>query len=81
MALLAFSAFLLCDELIKIRACDMNFNACSMSIKLPRSKTNKYRDGDSVLVACSGIQTYPVAMLERYYEKAEIEHSSNKFIF
>ena len=64
MALLAFSAFLCCDELIKLHAWDVSFAAEHVSISLPKSKTDQYRDGATVIAARLGNQTYPVAMLE-----------------
>ena len=51
MILLSFSAFLLCDELIKLRVCDVSFAAEHMSISLPMSKSDQYREGSTVIVA------------------------------
>ena len=81
MALLAFSAFLRCDELIKLRACDVSFAAEHMVITLPRSKTDQYRDGSTVMVARSGTPTCPVAMLEQYFSKAALIQSSTALVF
>ena len=81
MALLAFAAFLRCDELIKLRACDVSFAAEQMCIKLPKSKTDQYSDGSTIMVARSGAQTCPVAMLEHYFEKAALDRSSTGFVF
>ena len=81
MALLAFSAFLRCDELIKLRVCDVSFAAGSMTINLPKSKTDQFRDGSAVVVARSGTQTCPVAMLEQYFEKAALKLGSTDLVF
>ena len=81
MALLAFSAILRCDELVKLRCCDVVFSPASMSIKLPRSKTDQYREGSSVVVARSGTHTCPVAVLEQYCTRAELDLSSANFLF
>ena len=81
MALLAFSAFLRCDELIKLRVCDVSFAAESMTISLPKSKTDQYRDGSAVVVARSGTQTCPVTMLEKYFKKAALSCGSNDLVF
>ena len=62
MAYLAFPAFLRCDELIKLRCCDISFGAESMSITLTKSKTDQYRQGTTVLMARSAWETCPVAI-------------------
>ena len=59
----------------------MKFTADVVSISLPRGKTDQYREGATVLVAQSGIQACPVAMLECYFENAAIDGSSSKFMF
>ena len=64
--LLAFSAFLRYDELAKLRCCDITFSHTLMSIHILSSKTDQYRQGDSVLVGRTGSSTCPVGMLERY---------------
>ena len=81
MALLAFAAFLRSDELINLRACDVSFVAGHMAISLPKSKTDQYRDGVTVMVARSGTSTCPVAMLERYFDKAALTQSSTSLVF
>ena len=81
MALLAFSAFLRCDELIKLRVCDVTFAAEHMAISLPKSKTDQYREGSTVMVARSGTQICPVAMLERYFEKAALGSGTTELAF
>ena len=81
MAYLAFSAFLRCDELIKLRCCDMSFGAESMSISLPKSKTDQYRQGSSVLVARSATGTCPVAIVEKYLRKVELSCHGAEYVF
>ena len=66
----AFAAFLRYDELAKLRCCDIKFNTTHMRVYIASSKTDQYRQGDSVVVARSGSATCPVAMLERYYAMA-----------
>ena len=63
-ALLAFAAFLRFDELAKLRCCDITFTESAMSVHIASSKTDQYRQGDTVLVARTGNATCPVAMLE-----------------
>ena len=70
--LLAYSAFLCYDGLLKLRCCDVSFHADGMSLHIASSKTDQYRQGDSVLVVRSGSRTCPVAMLERYFLMAKL---------
>ena len=79
--LLAFSAFLRYDELAKLRCCDITFSHTRMSIHILSSKTDQYRQGDSVLVGRTGSSTCPVAMLERYYSVAALPKQSKLRLF
>ena len=79
--LLAFSAFLRYDELAKLRCCDITFSHTRMSIHILSSKTDQYRQGDSVLVGRTGSSTCPVAMLERYYSMAALPKQSKLRLF
>ena len=79
--LLAFAAFLRFDEIAKLRCCDISFSGPSMSVHLMGSKTDQYRQGDTVLVARTGSITCPVAMMERYFAMAQLSHSSQLAVF
>ena len=81
MAVFAFAAFLRCNELINLRCCDISFSSESMSVSLPKSKTDQYREGSSVLVARSSTATCPVGIMERYFKKAALDHTTTKFVF
>ena len=74
--LLGFAAFLRFDELAKLRCCDISFSDASMTVHIASSKTDQFRQGDSVLIACTGSPTCPVAMLERYLFLASLSRSS-----
>lgn len=80
-SLLALSAFLRYDELAKLRCCDIQFSAQSMSVHISSSKTDQYRQGAAVLVARTGSPTCPVAMMERYFAFAGLSHSSSILLF
>ena len=41
-----------------------------MTVRIVSSKSDQYRQGDSVIVARTGSSACPVAMLERYYAMA-----------
>ena len=64
---LSFAAFLRYDEISKLRCCDVTFSTESMSVRIRSSKTDQYRQGDTVLMARTGSPTCPVAMLEQYF--------------
>ena len=52
-----------------------------MVIRISSSKTDQYRQGDSVVVARTGSSKYPVTMLERYYAMASISKESKLRLF
>ena len=80
-ALLSFAAFLRYDELAGLRCCDVQFTEEHMSVHIKSSKTDQYRQGDSVIVARTRKSTCPVAMMERYMLMAEISTSSSSKLF
>ena len=59
----------------------MSFSAEHMVITLPKSKTDQFRDGSTVMVARSGPPTCPVAMLECYFSKVALVRSSTALVF
>ena len=79
--LLAFAAFLRYDELAKLRCCDIAFSESSMSIHISSSKTDQYRQGDSVVVARTNSPTCPVSMMEKYFAQAQLSCSSTLLLF
>ena len=79
--LLSFAAFLRYDEIAKLCCRDINFAADHMSVHIQSSKTDQYRQGDSVLVARTGSKTCPVSMLEQYYRMGGILQSSSLSLF
>ena len=79
--LLAFAAFLRFDELAKLRSCDVKISEASMTVYIASSKTDQYRQGESVLIARTGSPTCPVAMLEKYFSMANLSHASSLPLF
>ena len=79
--LVSFAAFLRFDELAKLRCCDVRFSEQSMTLHIMSSKTDQFRQGDSVLVARTRSSTCPVAMMERYMFMAEIKPASSLSLF
>ena len=79
--LLAFSGFLRFDELIHIRACDISLDTTMVKIRIPRSKTDQFRQGSEVIIARSGAATCPVNMMERYMNMAGVDLASEQYLF
>ena len=79
--LLAFAGFMRCDELVKLKCDDITFNSESMVVRVQSSKTDQYRDGASLVIARTGLPTCPVAMMERYFHRRELESTHKGFVF
>ena len=79
--LVAFAGFLRCDELLKLRCSDVSFSAESMVLKINSSKTDQYRQGESLLIARTGQCTCPVEMMERYFVMGGISSGSDETLF
>ena len=80
-AVLAYAAFLRFDELAKLRCRDVVIENDKMSIHIASSKTDQYRQGDTILVSRTGTATCPVAILERYISTAEIDLAAETHLF
>ena len=52
-----------------------------MSVHIESSKTDRYQKGDTVLVACTGTATCPVAMLELYISMGGIDLTTKLRLF
>ena len=52
-----------------------------VTIFLESSKTDQYRNGSQVVIACTGARTCTVAMMERYLTLAEVTGASDKLLF
>ena len=52
-----------------------------MTVRIIASKTDQYRQGDSIMVARTDTSTCPVAMMEKYYVSASLSHSSSLPLF
>ena len=69
---MGFIGFFRYSELAKIKECDLQFFEDHLEIFVESSKTDQYRDGAVVVIACTGTDYCPVAMLERYMRLANI---------
>ena len=79
--LISFAGFLRFDELANIRPCDLKIGEDHLTIQLPRSKTDQLRQGNEVVVARTGSETCPVAMLETYIRRGDIQMDSDQKLF
>ena len=78
---LAFAGFLRYDELANIRPCDLQLSPGCVTVKIPKSKTDQYRQGNEVVIARTGSDTCPVALLEEYLKRGGIDLDSQLFLF
>ena len=74
--LLAFAAFLRFDELAKLVRSDVKIENDMLKLFIQSSKTDQYRDGAWIVVASSRKATCPVAMMNRYLERAGLSCDS-----
>ena len=79
--LLAFVGFFRYDEIVSIKSCDVRIFPDHMVIQIPQIKTDQLRQGDEVVISRSGSIIFPVAMIEHYINRANINLSSEQFLF
>ncbi len=79
--LLCFAAFLRFDELAGLHCSDVSFADGHLKLRIRKSKTDQYRQGDEVVLAESGSPTCPVGMLKRYMALGEVDRSSEAALF
>ncbi|CAH3141243.1 unnamed protein product [Porites lobata] len=74
--LLAFAAFLRFNELVRS---DVKIENDMLKLFIQSSKTDQYRDGTWIVVASSRKATCPVAMMNRYLDRAGLSCDSPLF--
>ena len=79
--LLAFAAFLRIGEVQAIRCCDVKFTEEGMEIYISKSKTDQYRQVNTVPIARTKSPTCPVMMLEKYFTTGEMATVSKQCLF
>lgn len=52
-----------------------------MEITITSSKTDQYRQGDCIPIACYSLSTCPVAMMEKYFKAAALDPCSTEHLF
>ena len=81
MILLAFSSFLRFDELSQLRCKDIIVKEDHLCIKIGKSKTDQYRDGDEILVSKGSSEACPYLMFLRYAQAASLDLSTDMYLF
>lgn len=79
--LLTFAGFFRISETLSIRASHVTYSEDHIQILLPSSKTDVFRDGNTVLIAQTGNITCPCTALLRYLDAAKIPIISDDYIF
>ena len=77
--LLAFAAFLRLVELAKLVRSDVKIENDMLKLFIQSSKPDQYRDGAWIVVASSRKATCPVAMMNRYLDRAGLSCDSHLF--
>ena len=78
---LGFADFLRYNELCNILPSHLNFYDLYMTIFIPRSKTDVYREGNSVYINGSASKYCPVNLVKKYMKAACISFDSNLPLF
>lgn len=81
MILLGFSGFLRFDELSSLRFSDVIVKDDYLVLKIKKSKTDQYRQGDEVLISRGSSVACPVQMFLRYVKLAGFTEGSNMYLF
>ena len=79
--MLAFAAFLWYNEMAQLRCCDVTSSDAAMYVPILSSKTDQYRQGDTVLVAHTYSHMCPVSMMEKNFSQAGLSPSSSLLLF
>jgi len=81
--LLTFAGFLRFNELAEVKLCDLAVGSDHLKLYICHSKTDQFRQGKEVVIARTGTCTCPVAMLEAYMAKGNIQPdaTSTKKVF
>ena len=69
--LLPFARFLRVSELLYIKRSDIIFESCYVSIFIPKSKTDIYRDRNTVVISRMGNNLCPVKKIRKVFIVSE----------
>ena len=71
------------QELLDMKLCDLDVTDTYLEVRLPKSKTDIYRLGETVFIPKSGLYTCPYSLLIRYLNmsKIDLNAKSDQFVF
>ncbi|MEW8548151.1 MAG: tyrosine-type recombinase/integrase [Candidatus Thiodiazotropha sp.] len=81
MILLSFCGFLRYDEISSLRCNDIQIFDSYLILKIKKSKTDQYRQGDEVPISKGSSIACPLRMVLRYLEVSKQSCTSNKYLF
>ncbi|XP_077977463.1 integrase/recombinase xerD homolog [Glandiceps talaboti] len=81
MILLCFTGFLRFNEVSNLRCCDVTLYENYFRLNITHSKTDQYRQGNSVVIAKVGSFACQFALLQRYSTAASINFCISDFLF
>ena len=79
--LMGFSGFLRYSELANIKMNKIEFFDNYVKINIEKSKTDKYRRGNSIVIASTGTDMCPVKWLKIYINLAGLRLNSDNYVF
>ena len=79
--LLGYAGFLRYNELAHIKDNNLQQFSSHVEVIIENSKTDIYRQGNTIVIARTNSEFCPVAILEKYLKQANISLSSDEFIF
>ena len=81
MALISFSGFLRFDELSNLKCNDVKIHDDYLSVFIHKSKTDRYRQGNEIVIAKGSSSACPMDMLMKYISIAGISLDSSQYLF
>ena len=78
---LSYAGFLRFDEATHIRRGDVTLHKSQLELVIPKSKTDQFRSGKSLVIARTGTPLCPVKMIRKYFYWAGISQDDNRYIF
>ena len=81
LCLMSFAGFLQFDELANIWPSDLEIREDHLTIQIPCSKTDQLSQVNEVVVAKTGSETCPMAMLVTYIQRGNIQMDSDQKLF
>lgn len=81
MILVGYAGFLRFDEISELKCSDVNFQDSFLVLKIRKSKTDMYRQGDEVLISKGSSSACPYEMLKKYMVISNHKIASDQYLF